>query len=484
MCIAMKPPINILATLLGSLLLVSCGDSVQVSSEQRLFEGDEWPGFSYSFNDIPEFSNAITTRLATVTPEGVCITSGRNLDQARLNFSQSCPTGRLGCEFAADQFICFSAPGAVSSNVVESPTPAVAPPEDTTAAINPAIAAPEPIVSAEAPAVTFTPSSSTLIDAASGNYAEANQKAGYRLVFSDEFDSGEVNPTRWNTQLRWDGEFNGSWFEYRIVNGEKQFYVNRLSPDGEHQNVLVPVYNPFSFDGTRLAIRAAVNPFLENIAPTGPTEIGRNINFGLLQPLLKRQPFLSGVLSSHDKFSRKYGYFEARIRIPSHPGTFPAFWLYHQRDRSQGTRRTEIDIMENLGHAPQYVYNSFHYFDNVTLNNPGNSNFIRPEPNGQIQGDNFSNDYHVYAVDWSPGQIIWFIDGQEVSRLNNPNVDYEEMYIILNLAIGGNWVNFPASAGGLGRADDQRYPTADEQRAEVFGNPQLEIDYVRVYERL
>ena len=80
--------------------------------------------------------------------------------------------------------------------------------------------------------------------------------------------------------------------------------------------------------------------------------------------------------------------------------------------------------------------------------------------------------------------IVWYIDGVEVSRLSNPNVDYEEMYIILNLAIGGNWVNFPTSAGGLGRSADQRFPTVAEQNASEFGNPQLEIDYVRVYRPL
>ena len=473
----MHPPTKLLlkipAVVISLMLLASCSDSVQIGSEPNLVEGDEWRGFSYSFNGIPEFAADVSTRTASVTPEGVCITSGRNRDLARLNFSQSCPAELLACEYSINQYICYSAPGALSPDAAGSAATVVAAPSSGTSSTN-----------VDRPAVAFSPSSSTLIDPASRNYSEVDQKAGYRLVFSDEFDSAEVNATRWNTQLRWDGEYNGAWYEYRIVNGEKQFYVNTLSPDREHRNILGTAYNPFSFNGSRMAIRATANPFLASRAPTGPTEIGRDINYGFLQPLLKRQPFLSGVLSSHNKFSRKYGYFEARIRIPSHPGTFPAFWLYHQRDRSQGTRRTEIDIMENLGHAPQYIYNSFHYFDNVTVNNPGNANFIRPQPNGQVRGDNFSNDYHVYAVDWSPGQIIWFIDGQEVSRLNNPNVDYEEMYIILNLAIGGNWVNYPASAGGLGRSDNRRYPTVDEQRADVFGNPQLEIDYVRVYERL
>ena len=210
-----------------------------------------------------------------------------------------------------------------------------------------------------------------------------------------------------------------------------------------------------------------------------------DISFGRFEPLLKRQPFLSDVLASYDHFSQKYGYFEARIRVPAHTGTFPAFWLHHQRQRGEDTRRSEIDIMENLGHAPNAVYNSFHHFDFVSIDNPGQGNLLTPEPSGRVtMGANFSDDYHVYAVDWKPGSIVWLIDGQPVSWLSRPYVDFEEMYVILNLAIGGIWVNFPVNAGGLGRGEADFYPTVDEQDPLTFGNPEVEIDYVRVYKRV
>lgn len=454
----MQPSINFsgsrIKRLAGSIVLLvltaSCSNSDQASPAGVLAEGDSWPGFSYSFDSIPELSSRNSPT--------ACSASGSDIEIAKQNYAQQCALPRVDCDPVGDQWVC-------SSEVIDG---------STSGASEPAIPAPVFDIAA-------ANSSGQPVDPASWDMPEVYQKPGYELVFSDEFNSNQIDPARWNTQLRWDGEFNGSQFEYRIVNGEKQFYVNLLSDDSEHLSQVAPVYNPFNFDGSRLAIRAAVNPFLETLAPTGPEQIGRDINYGRLQPLLKRQPFLSGVLSSHDKFSRKYGYFEARIKIPSHVGTFPAFWLFHQRERSQDTRRSEIDIMENLGHATQYIYNSFHYFDNVTVTYPGDANFLRPDPNGQVEGDDFSDDYRVYAVDWRPGSVTWFIDGEQVSRLENNNVNHEEMYIILNLAIGGNWVNFPVSAGGLGRTEDQRYPTVDEQSAATFGNPQLEIDYVRVY---
>lgn len=313
----------------------------------------------------------------------------------------------------------------------------------------------------------------SLIDPASYSYSEVNNKNGWELVFSDEFNGNALNPYRWHSQLRWDGEWNGERYEYRTINGESQFYVNVLSPDPEHQEEIVPVYNPFKFDGNRLAIRAKVNPLRDR---------DTNRTHGRMMDIARQQPFLSGAISTHEKFARKYGYFEARIKIPDHTGTFPAFWLFHENRVSEGTQRTEIDIMENLGHAPHYIYNSFHYFTNVSVGYGGDANFVKPSPSGQVNvGSGHADDYHVYAVEWEPGKITWFIDGEQVSELSHREVDHEELYVMINLAIGGNWTNFPTNAGGLGRPSDQRYPTGND--IDVFSNPQLEIDYVRVYKR-
>ena len=197
--------------------------------------------------------------------------------------------------------------------------------------------------------------------------------------------------------------------------------------------------------------------------------------------MVAQQTFLSGAISTYDKFVQKYGYFEARIKIPSQTGTFPAFWLHHQRRRSENTRRSEIDIMENLGHAPWYIYNTFHYFNNVSDSYAGDAVAVKPQPEGQIYtGVDYSEDYHVYAVKWEPGYIAWYIDDQIVSEVrNDENVNHEELYVILNLAMGGEWTNFPANSGGLGRDYNNFFPNWDDLN--TFSNPALEIDYVRVY---
>lgn len=340
-------------------------------------------------------------------------------------------------------------------------TPVEAAPEPAPAPAPAPEPAPAPVVSAD---------DNGLVDPVSWSIPEATQRPGYELVFSDEFNGGSLNPARWNSQLRWDGDFNGERFEYRVINGEDQFYVNPLSQDPEHLGSIVPVYNPFQFDGNRLAIRAIRNPLQQNPG---------NRSYGRMTDIASQQTFLSGALSTHDKFFQRYGYFEARIKIPSHEGTFPAFWLYHQTRRFDGvTQRTEIDIMENLGHAPWFIYNSFHFNTNVSASYGGDHNFVKPFPEGQIfTGTDYSQDYHTYGVEWEPGRVTWFIDGQQVSYLENSNVDFEELYLIINLAIGGNWNSFPTSAGGIGR----EWPNQSD--IDNWGNPALEIDYVRVYQR-
>ena len=292
-------------------------------------------------------------------------------------------------------------------------------------------------------------------------------KDGYTLAFSDEFDRAQsaVNSNRWNTQLRWDGEYNGERYEYRVINEEKQFYVNTNGPDQAHRDMVAPVHNPFEMDGDSLNITAKVNPLKRRDS---------NQAWGPLNEMVEQQPFLSGAITTYDKFVAKYGYFEARIKLPKHNGTFPAFWLHHQRKNHENSKRSEIDIMENLGHNTQAVYTTYHHdYQHIKPTQPGQS-----EPNGQIiTGTDYGNDFHVYAVDWQPGVVRWYIDGQVVSELYDSRVDFEEMYILLNLAIGGTWTNFPDYLGGLGRP----YPSGDD--INNFRNPQLEIDYVRAYLR-
>ncbi len=199
---------------------------------------------------------------------------------------------------------------------------------------------------------------------------------------------------------------------------DRNFVVNALDADG---NLL---------DTRRRAINTADNSFA-----------------------LNRQPFLSGIITSYDAFRFLYGRVEARAKMPAGKGLWSAFWLlngYYNEDQPEDP---EIDIIEAIGDRVTTANHAYHY----------------NTPNGRMSRElrttmpDFSADFHTYAVDWSPGRIIYFIDGQETHRIEGPEVSSEQMYIIANLAVGGA---FPGSPD-----ETTVYPAT------------FEIDYIRVWQR-
>ncbi len=358
---------------------------------------------------------------------------------------------------------------------------------------------------------------------------------GYILMFQDEFNqpsggSENLNRQLWNTQLRWDGDYNGSWYEYRVINKERQFYLNPFSDHEAMKNAVLMHGDPFEFTGSTLKIKARKNSAF-NKSNRGEIESFLNKGHGQLNEVFMYQPFLSGALSTYDKFYTTYGYYEARIKLPNVKGTFPAFWLHHQKRKSEGSRRTEIDIMENIGN-PQRLYATYHqivggqgpmnrYVNGQVVKNlhgePGEyildengqlkpTSQTKPKRGGERVGEIYDeegfNGFHVYAVDWSPERIIWYYDGIEVGRLENwslpdpitdengnvvqensqNNIGNEELYIILNLAMGGSWLSGSPYAGGIGYPfpyqPDSSQPYSDYDN---FQETAMEIDWVRAW---
>ena len=222
-------------------------------------------------------------------------------------------------------------------------------------------------------------------------------KPGYKLIFQEEFNSAKLDLTRWNTQYWW-GRVNGQ---------ELQYYAE----------------NALTVDTGKLTIQA------------------------------KRQKngdknYTSGVITSLDKFSFQYGYVEVYAKVPKGRGLWPAFWLLSttQNDRS------EIDVFEIIGHEPNTVYMTTHY-----INENGTPKFRQ----GKHRGVDYSNGFHIYAVEWTENDIIWYIDGVERYR-ESTHIPHEQLYLLANLAVGGKWPGNP---------DGKTVFPAHYQ-----------IDYIRVYQ--
>ncbi|MFC4530164.1 ricin-type beta-trefoil lectin domain protein [Sphaerisporangium dianthi] len=150
--------------------------------------------------------------------------------------------------------------------------------------------------------------------------------------------------------------------------------------------------------------------------------------------------YTSGRILTADKFSQAYGRFEAGIKIPKGQGIWPAFWML---GGGNWPNTGEIDIMENVGSTPNTVYGTVHGPGYSGGAGVGGSRTI-----GAALGDAF----HDYRVDWSPNLIVWYLDGSEFFRVTpagirgNQWVFDHPFFMILNVAVGGNWPGSPNSS--------------------------------------
>jgi len=175
---------------------------------------------------------------------------------------------------------------------------------------------------------------------------------------------------------------------------------------------------------------------------------------------LNRQPNLSGIITSYDSFRFKYGRVEMRARMPQGKGLWSAFWLLNSYYKQDEPEDPEIDIIEAIGDRTTTANHAYHY----QVDNNGDGFYrTRMTNEGRATISDFSQAFHVYSVEWTPGRIIWFVDGVETHRLEGSEVSDEQMYIIANLAVGGS---FPGPA-------DETTPFP----------ARFEIDYIRVYQR-
>jgi len=174
--------------------------------------------------------------------------------------------------------------------------------------------------------------------------------------------------------------------------------------------------------------------------------------------------YTSGRIKTEGLFEQKYGRFEARIKLPSGAGLWPAFWMLGADFPEVGWPRSgEIDIMEFIGRNPTRVFGSLH-----GPQYSGAEAFSRETE--LPDGGSFADDFHVYSVDWDPGRIAFRVDGELYQTRTSAEINAEgpwvfddEFFILLNLAVGGT-LGGPVSP-------DTEFPAI------------MLVDYVRIYER-
>lgn len=224
----------------------------------------------------------------------------------------------------------------------------------------------------------------------------------WQLVWEDGFDgpaSQSPDAAKWAFDVG-TGPGNDGW-----GNQELEFYTDRP------ENV--------SFDG------------MGNLAITARSE-----SYG-------GQPFTSGRIKTQGIFEQAYGRFEARIKMPWGPGIWPAFWMLGANiNEASWPQCGEIDIMEYRGQQPNLIHGSVH--------GPGYSGGAAVTKSFGFSNDRFDVDFHVFAIEWGPDYIDYFVDGTLYQRITPDDLPGEWVYdhpffIILNVAVGGNYVGFPTS---------------------------------------
>lgn len=150
----------------------------------------------------------------------------------------------------------------------------------------------------------------------------------------------------------------------------------------------------------------------------------------------KGAKYTSAKISTYNKFHFQYGKIEARIKFQSRKGIWPAFWMLGQNYNTIGSPKCgEIDIMEHINNEKK-IHTAMHW-----------------DKNGLVSFENSIKydikQYHTYGIEWDENSIKWFVDGKsyfegKISKSrNNSDEFHQPFYIILNIAVGGNWPGKP-----------------------------------------
>lgn len=181
-------------------------------------------------------------------------------------------------------------------------------------------------------------------------------------------------------------------------------------------------------------------------------------------PRQKRTDYACGFLETYGKWVQRYGYFEARVKLPRVPGLWPTFWLMPDRGVSVGQHQfrqdtanggMEFDIMEHLTRWGPYRYNIALHWDGYGPEHKAlgsASNYVSADKDGYITS----------GLLWTPGSAVFYGNGQELWRWDDPRVCNVASGIIIEITTGG-WDN--------NAVDDSTLP------ADYI------IDYVRVWQR-
>lgn len=243
---------------------------------------------------------------------------------------------------------------------------------------------------------------------------------GYSLIWQDEFDQDAINLADWNYET-------GDGTDYGLPKGwgnsELQIYTtdpsNAYLSDDNGNSVLVITAKEDGQGG-----------------------------------------YTSAKLTTQNKVSARFGKVTTRIKLPETQGIWPAFWMLGTNfDVMDWPGCGEIDILELVGNLPEKTLHTVHFTN-------GENSWEYNSKDYTLSTGKFSDDYHIFTLDWTPEEMIFFVDGQEAQRVAI-EADMKEFlrsfYFILNIAVGGTLPGNPDGSTLLPQS--------------------MFVDYIRYYEK-
>lgn len=148
--------------------------------------------------------------------------------------------------------------------------------------------------------------------------------------------------------------------------------------------------------------------------------------------------YTSGRLDTRNKFDFQYGQVEWRAKLPKGKGLWPALWLHGYHSIIPGYPPQEIDVMEARGDIPNKITVAVHYVQNNTFKSISGK-FI-------LQEGDFTTSYHNFKLIWEPNIIAFFVDNNPLLYMCNKDaIPKEKMYLLMNVAVGGDYPGNPDS---------------------------------------
>ena len=221
------------------------------------------------------------------------------------------------------------------------------------------------------------------------------------LVWADEFDSNELDTKNWNRQIVEAGRFNDEWQRY--TDAPRNAYI-------ENSKLIIKAIHESDQHGANQYSSARINTSL-------------------------KQNWCHGKIA-------------AKIQLPHGNGIWPAFWMLGANCEENGGDTAwpicgEIDILELYGSKDDAVIEAnFHYADHLN-----NHQMLSPPEEFRLTSGKFSDQFHVFAIEWTENEICWFIDDYCYARKSINDSEFsalhQEFFILLNIAVGGEWAGRP-----------------------------------------